>query len=52
MSKELRIVYRDKDQNAEAVEHKSLPWVGIMWHPEREDKISQLFKNLVSNTFF
>ena len=52
VSKELRIVYRDKDQNAEAVEHKSLPWVGIMWHPEREDKISQLFKNLVSNTFF
>ena len=51
MSKNLEL-FIEIGPNAEAVEHKSLPWVGIMWHPEREDKISQLFKNLVSNTFF
>jgi len=26
----------DGDNSVEAVSHKSLPWVGIMWHPERE----------------
>ena len=24
------------DGTIEALEHKQLPWVGIMWHPERE----------------
>ena len=52
VSSELKIVYKDKDHYVEAVEHKNLPWVGIMWHPEREEKLSDLFKNIVVSTFF
>lgn len=25
------------DGTIEAIAHKQLPWIGIMWHPERED---------------
>ncbi len=52
VSSELKIVYKDKDHYVEAVEHINLPWVGIMWHPEREEKLSDLFKNIVVSTFF
>jgi len=35
------------DGNVEAVRHTSLPWLGIMWHPEREAKVSEFDFNLM-----
>jgi N5-(cytidine 5'-diphosphoramidyl)-L-glutamine hydrolase len=32
----LEILAWSEDQSIESVRHRSLPWVGIMWHPERE----------------
>ena len=31
------ITSRASDGIIESIKHKSLPWEGIMWHPERED---------------
>ncbi len=43
-----------KDGTIEAIKHHKLPWVGIMWHPERgepkeDDSNIQLIKNFFSN---
>ncbi|MEP2705276.1 MAG: gamma-glutamyl-gamma-aminobutyrate hydrolase family protein [Roseibium sp.] len=35
LSKSFQIVAQDKDGNVEAARHEYLPWLGIMWHPER-----------------
>lgn len=32
---------RSEDNILEAIKHKSLPFYGIMWHPEREEKFVQ-----------
>lgn len=34
---EFRVEARADDGSIEAVTHVSLPWTGVMWHPERED---------------
>lgn len=31
----LQALYRHADGSIEAAQHTSLPWLGIMWHPER-----------------
>ena len=31
-----RVIARSNDKTIEAIRHKSLPWEGWMWHPERE----------------
>ena len=33
---EYKIIARSKDNIIKAIKHKSLPWEGWMWHPERE----------------
>ena len=33
---------RSKDGEIESIVHKSLPWKGIMWHPEREEEFNKL----------
>ncbi len=46
-----RIIAKSDDGTIEAIEHTSLPWVGWMWHPEREvpfrlsdiEKIKEIF---------
>jgi N5-(cytidine 5'-diphosphoramidyl)-L-glutamine hydrolase len=42
-----------KDGIIKAFEHKTLPWLGIMWHPEREDPFKtydlKLFSNHLNN---
>lgn len=35
----------------EAVRHTTLPWLGIMWHPEREETLSNEDKNLLAKHF-
>lgn len=34
-----------------AVQHKSLPWLGIMWHPERESSLSPQDAALIQQHF-
>ena len=50
VSNELIAISRSSDGVFEAIEHKYLPIIGIMWHPEREAEITksdlQLFHNL------
>lgn len=40
LSKELRPGYVDEDNWVEAAAHHELPWLGIMWHPERSNSDS------------
>ena len=28
----------DEKKNIEAARHRHLPWIGMMWHPEREER--------------
>ncbi|WP_191601020.1 gamma-glutamyl-gamma-aminobutyrate hydrolase family protein [Marinomonas algicola] len=35
----------------EAYSHETLPWIGIMWHPEREQPFSKLDTALLTNLF-
>ena len=35
LSPNLRPHYRHADGSVEAAEHTMLPWLGVMWHPER-----------------
>lgn len=37
------------DSSIEAIRHITLPWMGIMWHPERESQISAFDIELMLN---
>ena len=53
LSPSLRALAIAKDGTIEAVAHFELPWVGIMWHPERENTLEN--KNnitLIKKVFF
>jgi len=39
------------DNFSEYIQHKIHPWTGIMWHPEREKKISEFDYKLISKIF-
>ena len=39
------------DRTVEAVQHDSLPWLGIMWHPEREAPFHSEDISLIMNLF-
>ncbi len=43
----------DLEENIEALKHKSMNWIGLMWHPERmkklEKKDEQIFIDLFQN---
>ncbi len=41
----------DNEGNIEAFSHISLPWKGIIWHPEREKKPAQHDVHLFQNLF-
>jgi len=48
-----QVLAKSEDGNIEAISHKTLPWEGWMWHPEREEQFNQIdlirFKKLMSN---
>jgi len=44
---ELQVTARGPAEEVEAVRHRSLPWVGIQWHPERENPEQWLHDQLV-----
>lgn len=37
----LEVLAVDEEERVEAVRHRDLPWVGVMWHPEREQRLSE-----------
>jgi len=47
----LVVLARSKDNVIESIRHKNLPIFGIMWHPEREEKISKLDKDIFESLF-
>jgi putative glutamine amidotransferase len=42
LSLELSVIAVADDNSIEAVIHNKLPWIGIMWHPEREENINDI----------
>ena len=48
---DLTVLARSDDNVIEAIEHTSLPIIGIMWHPEREAKFSDFDINLFTAQF-
>lgn len=51
LPKELEVVATSKDGIVKAIQHKTLPWVGGMWHPEREPSVSEQDKQLIKDVF-
>lgn len=43
-----KILALSEDGCIEAIKHNNLPWVGIMWHPEREHPFHELDKELLN----
>jgi putative glutamine amidotransferase len=41
LGKGLEIVASSEDSIVEAISHQDLPWLGIMWHPEREERVAR-----------
>lgn len=52
LGKGLIVAARSLDGTVEAVTHEWLPWVGIMWHPERMEPFDQDDFELVADIFF
>lgn len=48
---EFKILARGEDEGVEAAIHKYLPWIGIMWHPEREPSLTKISKLIIKNLF-
>ena len=40
-------VFHAADGTVEAFQHRDLPWAGMMWHPEREEKISAISRTFL-----
>lgn len=51
LSDELKVLATDKNGNLEAITHKTLPILCIMWHPERDDPFSELNIELIKSHF-
>ena len=45
---DLKILARAEDGIVEAIQHKDLPIMGIMWHPERNSPVSFTDKELIA----
>ncbi|SFR51105.1 putative glutamine amidotransferase [Marinobacter daqiaonensis] len=51
LSSSLTPLAQSADGVIEALRHRSLPWLGIMWHPEREKPIADSDLALLKNHF-
>lgn len=47
----LRPLYFSPDGYVEAARHKTLPWLGLMWHPEREQPFCAQDRQLIESLF-
>ncbi len=43
--------YRSYDNSIESISHKKLPWDGFMWHPERDEVIHPMDKEVIKSLF-
>lgn len=51
LAAELDVLATSSDGVIEAVQHSDLPWLGIMWHPEREAHLQSADQQLLSQHF-
>lgn len=51
LAQSLDVLATSSDGVIEAVKHTSLPWMGIMWHPEREPELSNADRHLIRMLF-
>lgn len=51
LGENLSVAARSEDGTVEAITHNQLPWLGIMWHPERETQFSKVDLDLVTDLF-
>ena len=51
LSSELDAILISDDKCVEAFKHKKLPWLGIMWHPERELPMNKIDLELIKAHF-
>lgn len=49
IGKELKAVAHTQDGVIKAIQHQTLPWLGIMWHPEREAKLPPQDRQLIQD---
>lgn len=47
----LEVLATATDGVIEAVKHSSLPWLGVMWHPERDTNLHPADEKLIANHF-
>jgi N5-(cytidine 5'-diphosphoramidyl)-L-glutamine hydrolase len=47
----LEVLATAADGVIEAVKHSTLPWIGVMWHPERELKVNKADQQLIIKLF-
>ena len=48
---ELKVIARSPDGCIEAISHATLPWEGVMWHPERDLSPESTIKDRISSLF-
>ena len=46
-----KVIYRSNDNSIESISHKTLPWYGCMWHPERDEIIHPMDKTIIRSLF-
>lgn len=51
LASSLKVLATTADGVIEAVTHLTLPWVGIMWHPERDQVVTNSDQKLILNLF-
>lgn len=49
LNESLKVIAQTTDGIVKAIAHKELPWLGIMWHPEREPHLKEQDANLIKN---
>lgn len=47
LGRNLKILATSKDGFVESLCHATHPWLGIMWHPERDEKVSEWDKQII-----
>jgi len=51
LSKAVTAIAESGDGVIEALKHKTFPWLGIMWHPEREETPAENDRALLKKHF-
>mgnify|MGYP003705943549 CR=1 FL=1 len=49
LGRNLEVLARAEDDTIECIKHVTYPWLGIMWHPEREKSFDTFDLSLIKN---